>query len=80
MASRVELKVCVIASATVGALNLVALMCFWGCSLNKKLGKNGIKGLAMVASRGASIVMFHGDLSYSSKYALTKLETLKENM
>ncbi|KAI7988323.1 LRR receptor-like serine/threonine-protein kinase FEI 1 [Camellia lanceoleosa] len=43
-------------SATVGALLLVALMCFWS----------------------ASIVMFHGDLPYSSKDIIKKLETLNE--
>ncbi|KAK8684974.1 hypothetical protein V6N13_040986 [Hibiscus sabdariffa] len=52
------------ASATVGALLLVALMCFWGCFLYKKFG--------------ASIVMFHGDLPYSSKDVIKKLETLNE--
>ncbi|CAH1435646.1 unnamed protein product [Lactuca virosa] len=44
------------ASATVGALLLVALMCFWG----------------------ASIVMFHGDLPYSSKDIIKKLEALND--
>lgn len=66
------------ASATVGALLLVALMCFWGCFLYKKLGKNDVKGLAMDVSGGASIVMFHGDLPYSSKDIIKKLENLNE--
>ncbi|XP_021725554.1 LRR receptor-like serine/threonine-protein kinase FEI 1 isoform X2 [Chenopodium quinoa] len=66
------------ASATVGALLLVALMCFWGCFLYKKLGKNDAKGLAMDVSGGASIVMFHGDLPYSSKDIIKKLENLNE--
>lgn len=66
------------ASATVGALLLVALMCFWGCFLYKKLGKNDGKGLAMDVSGGASIVMFHGDLPYSSKDIIKKLENLNE--
>ncbi|KAK3034908.1 hypothetical protein RJ639_034150 [Escallonia herrerae] len=66
------------ASATVGALLLVALMCFWGCFLYKKLGKNDGRGLAMDVSGGASIVMFHGDLPYSSKDIIKKLETLNE--
>ncbi|KAI7727580.1 hypothetical protein M8C21_019329, partial [Ambrosia artemisiifolia] len=66
------------ASATVGALLLVALMCFWGCFLYKKFGKNDVKGLAVDVSGGASIVMFHGDLPYSSKDILKKLETLNE--
>lgn len=40
------------ASATVGALLLVALMCFWGCFLYKKFGKNEEKSLAMDVSEG----------------------------
>ncbi|KAI3728179.1 hypothetical protein L6452_16811 [Arctium lappa] len=66
------------ASATVGALLLVALMCFWGCFLYKKLGKNDAQGIAKDVSGGASIVMFHGDLPYSSKDIIKKLETLNE--
>ncbi|KAL2348787.1 hypothetical protein Fmac_002787 [Flemingia macrophylla] len=66
------------ASATVGALLLVALMCFWGCFLYKKFGKNDKISLAMDVSAGASIVMFHGDLPYSSKDIIKKLETLNE--
>ncbi|OMO93734.1 hypothetical protein COLO4_16711 [Corchorus olitorius] len=66
------------ASATVGALLLVALMCFWGCFLYKKFGKNEGRTLAMDVSGGASIVMFHGDLPYSSKDIIKKLETLNE--
>ncbi|GAA0180620.1 transmembrane signal receptor [Lithospermum erythrorhizon] len=66
------------ASATVGALLLVALMCFWGCFLYKRLGKNDVQSLAVDVSGGASIVMFHGDLPYSSKDIIKKLETLNE--
>jgi len=44
------------ASATVGALLLVALMCFWGCFLYKKLGKEDAKGLAVDVSGGALAV------------------------
>ncbi|CAJ1930892.1 unnamed protein product [Sphenostylis stenocarpa] len=66
------------ASATVGALLLVALMCFWGCFLYKKFGKNDSISLAMDVGAGASIVMFHGDLPYSSKDIIKKLETLNE--
>ncbi|XP_072052344.1 LRR receptor-like serine/threonine-protein kinase FEI 1 isoform X4 [Arachis hypogaea] len=66
------------ASATVGALLLVALMCFWGCFLYKKFGKTDKISLAMDVSGGASIVMFHGDLPYSSKDIIKKLETLNE--
>ncbi|KAL4570281.1 hypothetical protein LXL04_025933 [Taraxacum kok-saghyz] len=71
-------RLLVSASATVGALLLVALMCFWGCFLYKKLGKNDVKGIAKDVSGGASIVMFHGDLPYSSKEIIKKLETLNE--
>ncbi|XP_010518977.1 PREDICTED: LRR receptor-like serine/threonine-protein kinase FEI 1 [Tarenaya hassleriana] len=66
------------ASATVGALLLVALMCFWGCFLYKKLGKVESKSLAMDVGGGASIVMFHGDFPYSSKDIIKKLEMLNE--
>ncbi|KDP39728.1 hypothetical protein JCGZ_02748 [Jatropha curcas] len=66
------------ASATVGALLLVALMCFWGCFLYKKFGKIESNSIAMDVSGGASIVMFHGDLPYSSKDIIKKLETLNE--
>lgn len=66
------------ASATVGALLLVALMCFWGCFLYKKFGKNDRISLAVDVGPGASIVMFHGDLPYSSKDIIKKLETLNE--
>ncbi|XP_028793651.1 LRR receptor-like serine/threonine-protein kinase FEI 1 [Neltuma alba] len=66
------------ALATVGALLLVALMCFWGCFLYKKFGKNHRESLAMDVCGGASIVMFHGDLPYSSKDIIKKLESLNE--
>lgn len=113
-------KLLISASATVGALLLVALMCFWGCFLYKKLGKNESKGLArdvgggaalnhlanyhlkillscshlcyyvflssenlislhILLALGASIVMFHGDLPYSSKDIIKKLETLDDD-
>ncbi|GAB4834839.1 LRR receptor-like serine/threonine-protein kinase FEI 1 [Ancistrocladus abbreviatus] len=66
------------AFAAVGASFLVALMCFWGCLLYKKLDKNDRRSLAMDVSGGASVVMFHGDLPYSSKDITKKLETLNE--
>ncbi|KAM3397451.1 LRR receptor-like serine/threonine-protein kinase FEI 2 [Capsicum galapagoense] len=65
------------ASATVGALLLVALMCFWGCFLYKRLGKNDGTSHA-IDGTGASIVMFHGDLPYTSKDIIKKLEALNE--
>lgn len=45
------------ASATVGALLLVALMCFWGCFLYKKLGKNDAKGLAVDVGGGELLII-----------------------
>nr|QAS62479.1 LRR receptor-like serine/threonine-protein kinase FEI 1 [Sedum alfredii] len=71
-------RLLVSASATVGALLLVALMCFWGCFLYKRLGKRNSPGLANDIGRGTSIVVFHGDLPYSSKEIIRKLETLNE--
>lgn len=47
------------ATATVGALLLVALMCFWGCYLYKRLGKNDVKGLAVDVSGGADLTPMH---------------------
>lgn len=40
------------ASATVGGLLLVALMCFWGCFLYKKLGRVESKSLAIDVGGG----------------------------
>lgn len=40
------------AVATVGALLLVALMCFWGCFLYKKFGKSDVRCLGMDVSGG----------------------------
>jgi hypothetical protein len=37
-------RVVISAVATVGALLLVALMCFWGCFLYKNFGKKDIHG------------------------------------
>ncbi|KAG8382010.1 hypothetical protein BUALT_Bualt05G0032000 [Buddleja alternifolia] len=71
-------RLLVSASATVGALLLVALMCFWGCFLYKRLGKRDVKGLALDVCGGASVTMFHGDLPYSSKDIIKKLENLNE--
>lgn len=76
--SRNSTKLVISAVATVGALLLVALMCFWGCFLYKKLGKSD-GGLAIDVCSGTSIVMFHGDLPYSSKDILRKLETLNDD-
>ncbi|CAN1139290.1 LRR receptor-like serine/threonine-protein kinase FEI 1 [Linum perenne] len=82
---RYPARLLVSAFATIGALLLVALMCFWGCFLYKKFGRNESSSIAMdvsgglyFAALGASIVMFHGDLPYSSKDIIKKLETLTE--
>ncbi|KAK9095678.1 hypothetical protein Scep_027147 [Stephania cephalantha] len=66
------------ALATVGALLLVALMCFWGCFLYKKFGKTDSQSLAVDVGGGASVVMFHADFHYSSKDVIKKLETLND--
>ncbi|CAL4921929.1 unnamed protein product [Urochloa decumbens] len=66
------------AVATVGALLLVALMCFWGCFLYKNFGKKDMRGFRVELCGGSSVVMFHGDLPYSSKDILKKLETMDE--
>ncbi|KAF8101733.1 hypothetical protein N665_0201s0054 [Sinapis alba] len=71
-------KLLISASATVGGLLLVALMCFWGCFLYKKLGRVENRSLAIEVAGGASIVMFHGDLPYASKDIVKKLEALNE--
>lgn len=44
------------ASATVGALLLVALMCFWGCFLYKKFGKNDRVSLAVDVGPGMLLI------------------------
>ncbi|XP_020528968.1 LRR receptor-like serine/threonine-protein kinase FEI 1 isoform X2 [Amborella trichopoda] len=75
--ARNSTKLLISALATVGALLLVALMCFWGCFLYKKFGKND-KPHAMDVSEGASIIMFHGDLPYSSKDIIRKIEALND--
>ncbi|XP_031502122.1 LRR receptor-like serine/threonine-protein kinase FEI 1 [Nymphaea colorata] len=64
--------------ATVSALLLVALMCFWGCFLYKRIGRSN-KTLAIDVNGGTSIVMFHGDLPYSSKEILKKIELLNND-
>ncbi|KAJ0239978.1 Protein kinase domain-containing protein [Hirschfeldia incana] len=71
-------KLLISASATVGGLLLVSLMCFWGCFLYKKLGRVENTSLAIDVGGGASIVMFHGDLPYASKDIIKKLEALNE--
>ncbi|KAK3147710.1 hypothetical protein QOZ80_3BG0285830 [Eleusine coracana subsp. coracana] len=67
------------AVATVGALLLVALMCFWGCFLYKNFGKKDIHGFRVELCGGSSVVMFHGDLPYSTKDILRKMDTMGED-
>ncbi|WMV40413.1 hypothetical protein MTR67_033798 [Solanum verrucosum] len=64
--------------ASVCALLLVALICFCGYFLCKKLRTNDGRGLTVDVGTGASVVMFHGDLPYSSKDIIDKLEALTE--
>ena len=45
------------ASATVGALLLVALMCFWGCFMSKKFGKNDNKGQVLDVCGGTYLLI-----------------------
>lgn len=47
------------ALATMGALLLVALMCFWGCYLYKRLGKSDDNGLAVDISGGKDLIPTH---------------------
>ncbi|VFQ76266.1 unnamed protein product [Cuscuta campestris] len=75
---KISEKVLISASVTVGALLLVALMCYWGCLLYKRFAKNESGSLARDVGSGASIVMFHGDLPYSSKDIIRNLELLNE--
>lgn len=75
---RASTRLVISAVATVGALLLVALMCFWGCFLYKNFGKKDIHGFGVELCGGSSIVMFHGDLPYATKDILKKLETMDE--
>ncbi|KAK1651280.1 hypothetical protein QYE76_069085 [Lolium multiflorum] len=71
-------RLAISAIATVGALLLVALMCFWGCFLYKNFGKKDIHGFGVELCGGSSVVMFHGDLPYATKDILKKLENMDE--
>lgn len=53
-------KLLISASATVGGLLLVALMCFWGCFLYKKLGTVESKSLAIAVGGGDHADSFCG--------------------
>lgn len=65
------------ALATVGVSIFVALICFWGCFLYRKM-KKAQKRPALDVNEGTSVVIFHGDLPYSSKDILRKIEILDE--
>ncbi|KAH9320607.1 hypothetical protein KI387_015246, partial [Taxus chinensis] len=70
-------KVLISAVATVGASLLIALMCFWGCFLYHKFCRVH-RIPALNVDEGTSVVMFHGDLPYSSKDILRKIEILDD--
>lgn len=63
--------------ATVGVSVVVALLCFWGCFLYHKMNK-AQKRPALDVNEGTSVVIFHGDLPYSSKDIVKKIEILDE--
>ncbi|MCO5581004.1 hypothetical protein L7F22_034880 [Adiantum nelumboides] len=74
-------QVLVSALGTVGVSLLVALMCFWGCFLYHKLWKKS-KPPNMFAEveipPDPKVVLFHGDLPYTSKEIVRKIESLEE--
>ncbi|KAH7425583.1 hypothetical protein KP509_11G060800 [Ceratopteris richardii] len=78
---RYSTQVLVSALGTVGVSLLVALMCFWGCFLYHKFWKKSkthkFKKIEIPSEPG--VVLFHGDLPYTSKEIERKLETLEEN-
>eukprot|EP00249_Psilotum_nudum_P027085 c34379_g1_i1 orf=590-2407(-) len=66
------------ALGTVGILLLVALMCFWGCFLYHKFWKKPKLLPDLSSANGAKVVIYHGDLPYTSKEILRKIELLSE--
>ncbi|KAJ7566082.1 hypothetical protein O6H91_02G134200 [Diphasiastrum complanatum] len=62
------------ALGTVGISLFVALMCFWGFFLYNKFGSK--QCLAQVISESTRLVLFHGDLPYTSKEILRKIDQL----
>jgi hypothetical protein len=74
---RFSMGLLISALATVGVSILVALMCFWGCFLYHKFNK-AQRRPALDVNEGTSVVIFHGDLPYSSKDIIRKIEILDE--
>ncbi|KAI5079553.1 hypothetical protein GOP47_0005032 [Adiantum capillus-veneris] len=75
-------QVLVSALGTVGVSLLVALMCFWGCFLYHKFWKKSkpYNTFAEVEiPPDPKVVLFHGDLPYTSKEIVRKIESLGES-
>lgn len=66
------------ALGTVGVSLLVALMCFWGCFLYNKFGRKTKSSEVNDGGDGAKVVLFHGDLPYTSKEIVRKIDFLDE--
>lgn len=75
--SRYSAELLISALGTVGLSLLVALMCFWGCFLYHKFGKK-YKSPEVNEGDGAKVVIFHGDLPYTSKEIVRKVDLLEE--
>lgn len=69
------------ALGTVGVSLLVALMCFWGCFLYHKFwekSKPFHQHVEVEIASDPKVVFFHGDLPYTSKEIVRKIELLAE--
>ncbi|MCO5596574.1 hypothetical protein L7F22_050639 [Adiantum nelumboides] len=66
------------ALVTVGLSLLIALMCFWGCFLYHKLGKKR-KSFEDIEDSGATVVIFHSDIPFTSKEIIRRIELLDES-
>lgn len=75
---RYSMGLLISALTTVGVSILVALMCFWGCFLYRKINTAQKRPAALDVNEGTSVVIFHGDLPYSSKDIIRKIEILDE--
>eukprot|EP00250_Pteridium_aquilinum_P022029 c25284_g1_i2 orf=1009-2886(-) len=78
---RYSAQLLVSALGTVGVSLLVALMCFWGCFLYHKFWKKSkphdVDAEVEIAP-DPKIVFFHGDLPYTSKEIVRRIELLAE--
>lgn len=75
-------EILVSALGTVGVSLLVALMCFWGCFLYHKFWKKSKLpdyDAAAAAVTAAKVVSFHGDLPYTSKEIVRRIDLLAED-